>query len=271
MKYDAIVAVGCSYINGSNILYEDDTFAGRDYRVSKILSNELNVPEINLSFPGGSNERIFREAYNWVIGNTTYKNPFFLIGLTGITRTSIFSVYRDAFFDVHIFDFPAKEKESYNTLLNERTEKLLGPDVDSKIFENWIEVSTKYMFDLNAAENILQREVMFLDSFLKMRGINYILFNSINDSIDPIKDKINYFSFNLKNLEVKHKNNDGLNQVALHDCWYHYLRERHTEVCEDFNDYAYRSSKPEWGKWFCGGHPSPGANRDLADKLLKLL
>lgn len=271
MKYDAIVALGCSYINGSNILYEDGSYAGKDYRASKILSKELGIPEINLSWPGGSNERIFREAYNWVIGNSTYKNPLFIIGLTGITRTSVYSVYRDSFFDMHIFDFPKKEKDGYLPILNERTEKLLGPGVDSKIFENWVEVSTKYFFDLDATENILQREVMFLDSFLKMRGFNYILFNSINDSIGPIKDKINYFSFDLQNLEARHRNSDGYDQEALHDCWYHYLRERHTEVCEDFNNYSYRSAKPEWGKWFCGGHPSPNANRDLVDKLLKII
>ena len=65
MKYDCILAVGCSFVHGSAIEDENGRPANDQYRFSKILSDKLNLPEINLARPGGSNERIFRKVYEF--------------------------------------------------------------------------------------------------------------------------------------------------------------------------------------------------------------
>jgi hypothetical protein len=122
---------------------------------------------------------------------------------------------------------------------------------------------------------VLEKKLCFkilgLSSFLKLNNINHIFLNSIDDHISPIKEKINYLSFNIpENNNSKFNKSDFSTIDTIEDCWYHYLRIQHNEVNENFNDVSYRIPYPPYGKWFCGGHPSPNAHKDLSEKIIKL-
>ena len=83
-RYDVVVGVGCSFMNGDAILDKDGkAFKEADrIRPGRYLSKLLNCDEVNIAHTGSSNERIMREIYNWVESNTKYKNPLIMIGLS---------------------------------------------------------------------------------------------------------------------------------------------------------------------------------------------
>ena len=65
----------------------------------------------------------------------------------------------------------------------------------------------------------------------------------------------------------------GIKNTILFDnnekIWYINLRKRHIEEFGDYNNVEHRSPTQPWGRYFCNGHPSPGANKDLANLLYK--
>lgn len=271
-NYDCVVVIGCSYLQGSNINDDSGRFIGDRYRFSKLLADKYNCKEINLARPGGSNERIFRKLYDWInSSDITYKNPLIILGLTGITRTQIYSTAQKQFFDLHIFDFPNSNKNSdeYIRLYKQRATKLLGDENLYPKLETWVDLTTKYFFDIEVYEKKLQREVLFVDGFLKSRNIDCIVFNSLPLNLEPIRDQINFFSFSVNTESHNYRDTDNINTESLQDCWYHFLRQQQEKITSNFNDVTYRSSVPPYGEWFCGGHPSPNANAVLANMLFE--
>jgi hypothetical protein len=118
-SYDCVVAVGCSYTAGSNIITDPKTDADK-LRASYILANELNIPEINLAKAGAGNQFITRTVYEWIKSNTKYSNPLFLIGTSGITRKEFQSVETDKYYDLHIFDFQWNKPKEFQKSLKYR-------------------------------------------------------------------------------------------------------------------------------------------------------
>ena len=88
MKYDVIVNVGCSFMNGDQILNEQRKVFHEKDRLTPgfYLSKMLSVSLINLAASGSSNESMFVRIYDWVEKNKVFKNPLFIIGLSGTHR-----------------------------------------------------------------------------------------------------------------------------------------------------------------------------------------
>lgn len=267
MKYDCILAVGCSFVHGSAIEDENGRPANGQYRFSKILSDKLNLPEVNLARAGGSNERIFRKIYEFFTLCKDYKNPLIIIGLTGLSRTQIYSNASERYWDNHILDQFGQSEEGVKDLMSKRADKFWGDKSKWKELTDWTEKYVRYFYNPDIAKDKLQREVTFLDGYLKSKNIDYFIFNSLSNDIDEIKSKLPYISFN---IDKDAKVNKDIPQ--LEDCWYHHLRVRHyNEVSVNFDDYSFRSSTPPHGKFFCSGHPSSYAHEELADIILNKL
>jgi|ETNvirenome_6_30_1030629.scaffolds.fasta_scaffold04451_2 hypothetical protein len=258
MKYDCIASFGCSFINGSAIEDIDGNFLGDEYRVSNLLSKHFNIPEVCYAQPGFGNESIFRSIYKFY-KETKYKNPFILIGLSGITRKEVYSIWQDRFYDLHLF----QNWDKHTRELADLTKKITTENYDAEKFKEYIKTWEKYFFDLNSEQEKLEWQMLFLDGFLKSKNINYVVFNSLENNINNIKNKLQYLSFNV-NKEIKFKD---LGEIE--DCWYHKLRiDHYLKISKDFNDTTLRSGSPPFGRYFSKGHPSPGANKDLLKLIL---
>jgi len=274
IKYDCIVALGCSFIHGANILDNNNRFAGKEYRASKILSRHYKCKEINLATPGFGNDSILTSGYDWIRQNKTYNNPLFIIGLSGLTRERVWSNYNKRYWDLHIFDFPDKSNDKYIPLLNERAEKICGPNCDPLLLEKYVEMRAKYMFNFEQERKKLSQNIILFNTLLNKYNYQSIFFNSICEDIDSIKKEINYLSFDIDKI------NDDVYRLqdvpasenikkSAEDCWYHYIRKQMKKDGYHMNDSSLRSNVPPYGKHMCGGHPSPNSNQILANKLIE--
>lgn len=268
MKYDVIVSAGCSYTVGANIKDNNGESTGFKYTFTTVLSKRFGVPCVHLGKVAGSNEQIVRTIYDWIRDNTQYKNPLFLIGITGITRFEFWSHTFEDYFDMHLFDFHSdKNSELYKKQINSRLPKVLYQDADKTSFENWIEVS-QYMFNQDARIKEISIMMSLLNSFIKQNNGTAIFFNSLYEDIKVDKEDLNYLYFPIKKDSTKYYDHDASNRQSSRalNCWYHYLRQLHEEKYGSF-EAGSRSSLPPYGDFFCGGHPSPKGNILIADLL----
>ena len=175
---------------------------------------------------------------------------------------------------MHIFDFPEKDKDDYNYIINHRTEKICGPDSDPLLLEKYVEMRAKYMFNFEQERKKLSQNIILFNTFLSKYNYQSIFFSSICDDIDSIKNEINYLSF-----DIDINNDDLLRQQDIapsenikksaDDCWYHYIRKQMKKDGHHMDDRSLRSNVPPYGKHMCGGHPSPNSNQILANKLIE--
>ncbi len=253
-KYELVVGVGCSYMNGDAI--EDKN--GNAYsaysnpRPAGILSKKLNCEEVNLARTGLSNDGIFRRIYDWVEQNKN-KKTLMIIGLSGQARYPVQNRFTKKWYDLQ----PAHIDSYDDKALTKVNEHLTNGVGGVNELRKWQEYYIKWIYNEEQEDSKLQRNVMMLHYYLKGNNIDYYIFNSLEDSLGDIKDKINYISF--KKPEI--------------DSWYRYLRYEMQEVDNNnFNDNVkYRSPKPPYGRQFCNGHPSPRAQEKLVERIYKEL
>ena len=89
-----IVTNGCSWMwgMGLNSIESKHPDGGRHTdRVSALFADKYNAKDINLSIPGGSNDRILRTTTEWFMQNQDedHSETFVLIGLTQIIRNEV--------------------------------------------------------------------------------------------------------------------------------------------------------------------------------------
>ncbi len=86
-QYKHLVINGCSYTAGAMLDNPNQERYGR------LISNKMNLKEVNLALHGGSNDRIFRTSYDWIQRNKkNCKNTLMIIGLTETFREELYSV-----------------------------------------------------------------------------------------------------------------------------------------------------------------------------------
>ena len=277
MKYDCIAAFGCSFVHGDAINKGKDErhtdkptkFVGDKYRFSKILADHYNIPEVNMALSGYSNESILRSVYKFFVNySEMYKTPLVLIGTSGLARKEVYSIHHERFFDIHQLE------DFYHTDINPKAArdmalKLTGNINNTDKLKNFVKFNMKYFFNEKIEEEKLDWQLTFLIGFLNNKKIPYILFNSVEDVIsDKVKQTSNYMSFNYKTLKNS-LSGDG-NYSINSDCWYTDIHTNHVEKYGDWNSGS-RSMFEPYGEFACGGHPSPGSNKNLANKILKYI
>lgn len=275
--FTCILAAGCSFVAGSNIMDENKKHIGMQFIFSKLVSDYYKVPHYNIAEPGSGNERILLSIHDWIKKNPD-KKPLILIGLSGISRITYPVAGWDGTFDrnnlkdLHIFDYESsKDSEGYKTAVAKR---LAGEDVDVEEFAKWNRFTAEYMFDLKYEQMKLNRNIEMTVGYFDSKDIPYIIFNSVEDNLyTSTKENINYYSFpKVEGVEYRHERADMMNYSAsLEDDWTHYLRSEFVKENGTGDLPELRSGVPPYGKWLCGGHPSPYANELLAKDLIKII
>jgi hypothetical protein len=264
MIYDVVVGAGCSFMNGDTI--KNETGGNWDYdgvelptkpRPVKFLSKLLNIDEVNISHTGSSNERIMRNIYEWVEFNTKYKNPLIIIGLSGLARYAYKNEDTNRVFDLHPASINGYRGEDLVAL----NKKVTNGNSTTKELQDWVHYYMRYFFNQDFEEKKLQRELVTLSYYLKAKGCDYRIHNSLEDNLggdNGVDHRLNFISFRDKDYKGP-------------DTWNGYLRWQHTEIDKNIQDNLSRSQTPPYGLRFCGGHPSPNAGMELAQRIYKYL
>ena len=260
MNYDVVVGVGCSFMNGDRILNNDGKCIGKQFVSGLVLSEKLKCDYVHMSRTGSSNERMFKNIYEWVESNNEtghYEKPLFIIGLSGTARYMFYSEHKEQYFELQ----PARVDSYDDEALTSINEKLTDKVGKLKDLRNWLVYYMKWLYNDEQNDLKLQREVMMLHHYLKGNNCDYRILNAIQDSLGDIKDKINYITFQ----DDEYKGTDT---------WYQYLRWQMKHIdneefeCMDENGkQKYRNPFPPFGKRFCEGHPSPNANKELFERI----
>ena len=246
-KYKQIIASGCSFVEGCNILNSNEKWIGNQYRMSKILADRFDAKEINVAEPGAGNQYIIDAVVNTLESLADKQETLVIIGLSGISRISVYSNNLEDRRDLHLFDF-LSNKES----LPRRAELMTGrKDMDER-FYNYVDFHARYFFNVKNEERKLRNSVKMLAGYLDNLKIDYVIFNSIGDHLGTMKRRVNFLSFD-NNLEE--------------DTWANYLSSKHLSTYGRTPNLKIKSSTPPHGEYFCGSHPSPEANIVLADKI----
>jgi hypothetical protein len=271
-NYDIVVGVGCSFMNGDAICDKNGNALKSPHRSRPaiFLSEKLNCNEVNLAATGSSNDGMFRRIYNWVeetsevraetTAETFNKNKktLMIIGLSGTARYPFWNRWRKQWYDLQ----PASIDAYDDTALTKVNKDITNGLGDVNELRNWQKYYIKWIYNQEQEDSKLQRNVMMLHYYLKAHNIDYYIFNSLEDSLGDIKDKINYISF-----EVPY------NKKFNEDSWFNYLQYEMEVI--DGNDSAHdehlRSPKPPYGRHFCNGHPSPRAQEKLVERIYKEL
>ena len=87
-----IVSNGCSWMEGMGVTSQDEQGGKLRHRLSALFAKRYSAKDINLSIPGGSNDRILRTTIDWFAKNNllNHNETFVLIGLTQPERTEMY-------------------------------------------------------------------------------------------------------------------------------------------------------------------------------------
>ena len=269
MGIKKLVSFGCSFVEGAAITDKVGNWVGARYAFPSILSHELNLTDYkNYGHSGFGNESILRSIHRHFKKDIDHSDTLVIIGLSGITRLEIYSNYQERHYDNHLFDF--KQRDNNDVFAYRRRAKNWLGDVELwKEFKTYIHIEQKYFFDLKSKQEKLQWQIAHLDGYFKNKGIRYVLFNSVEDNLGHIKKDINFLS--LVNVN-EHKDVELSGITDIEDTWNIKLRlDHYYNVNKNFNLAEYRSQTPPYGKYFCAGHPSPNANKELASIILKYI
>ncbi len=158
------------------------------HRFSKLLSDKLELKEVNNSVGGYSNHRIFRTAYDWIINQSpqTIKETLFIIGITDVARTDL--QLNDGEFKLgstpsDMDNIHNDEKEHIS-----RITKIRGLDIDYffDLWKNWF----KYVYseDIRLEETI--RDYHLLQNLIKSLGGDVMFLNTVRDNARNLSSEV---------------------------------------------------------------------------------
>ena len=261
-----LVSFGCSFVEGAAITDKVGHWVGKRYAFPTTMSYELGVTDyINYGHSGYGNESILRSIHRHFKQDIDHSDTLVIIGLSGITRYEIYSNYQQKHYDNHLFDYRQSDILDYKR----RAKKWLGKESLWKDIKTYIHIEQKYFFDLDSKQEKLQWQISHLDGYFKNKGIKYVLFNSIEDNLGDIKKDINFLSL----VDINEHKGVSLTGITnIEDTWNIKLRLQHYyNVNNDYNIVEHRRRTPPYGKYFCAGHPSPNAHKELANTILKYI
>ena len=256
--YKYIVTGGCSFSAGTNMFPDDDINFNlpeipaeeqRQLRFSKLIADEFNAEDINLSEPGGSNSLTTRRIYQWLKDNKEKaKDSLVIVSLTELLRTEKYSNL--------IEDFTRwRHHVNYDeTFKRNRLEKVanmldITPVYNQEIennFINFLETELKYFISIEGETLKLNKELIMFQAFVESLGADIIFFSSMLELKNYEKSQYD--------LEVKLDYNN-LN-------FYKFPNE-----CLSWREYIYSYDK----KIGFARHPGPTDNKILSKLLIKFI
>lgn len=250
-KYKQIIATGCSFVEGCNILDSNKEWIGNQYRLSKILADRFDAKEINVAVPGAGNLYIVDSVVNTLESLPNKQKTLVLIGLSGISRITVYNNSLQDRRDLHLFDILTNKDR-----LSSRAKIMTGQEGMEESFYNYVDFHARYFFNIQYEERKLQNSIKMLAGYLDNLNVDYVIFNSIGDHLGEMKRRINFLSFD---------------NMLKEDTWAEYLKSTHRSSFGKKHDQELRRNTPPYGEFFCGSHPSPKANIVLADKICQFL
>lgn len=202
MKY--LFCNGCSFVYGENAGYvlgiprSDNPH--KKFRFSKLLSDKLNLEEINLGKNGESNHYTVRTTYDWIESNKDkVKDTIFILGTTEPIRLENYLALKKNYQAVSMrwvsngydtfFKNPEEDWQSKELF------KIFGSDdIEPGNGLKWWYDYIKYYFDEEAERETCERKFKMISSYIEKYGGKCIIFNSIYDNIKN-KESLNFFNF----------------------------------------------------------------------------
>lgn len=169
---------GCSWAVGAGINKDPGMLAPIKYAWPQLLSDRLGCKVINDAMGGGSNARILRTTCDFILNYppSDYKNLTVIIGWTTCERDEIFIQHGGT-----------RAWYMFNAM-QPFTQCHLGEiDIDIRndiAYYQRIYIMNMYNHQVNLAKYIQQK--LLLSNLLENLGIEYIFFNSIPPSFDPV-------------------------------------------------------------------------------------
>ena len=198
-RFKNLHALGCSFVAGDGmderekIKFPDEDGSEKhkyECRFSKLLSDKLELKEINNSVGGFSNHRIYRTAYDWITNQPpqTIKETLFIIGITDISRT-------DLQLDDGVIRLPGILGDMNCIHDNEREvitkiTTMGGLEVDD-FFDYWTKWF-KYIYSEDIRLEETMRDYHLLQTLIKSLGGDVIFFNTVrmNNPIYNYKHRV---------------------------------------------------------------------------------
>lgn len=266
LRIKKLVTFGCSFVHGSAIYDKTGIWVGERFSFTPILGHKLGISSYyNNADPGLGNESMLRRIFKHFKKDYDHSDSLVVIGLSGITRQEVYSNAKNRLYDHHLFDYIDKESDNYKR----KAKQILGNEELHEEWKVYLKIQQKYLFNMKSEQEKLHWQLIHLDGYFKSKGIRYVIFNSVEDNITPIKKDINYLSFF---NPADHRDIKLSGITELEDSWVHKLRlDHHYNVHENFNLNEYKNDRPPYGKYFCSGHPSPDAHKELANQILNYI
>jgi len=243
-KYDLVIGAGCSFMTGACIRNNIDELIGHNHVPIKYLSDKLKCDYFNLAKIGSSNDRILSSVFNYFEEVHDDMKKIVIIGLSGLFRMHLQPDVN--FLPSYLLEIgkPKKILENYEGL----TEKEL------KLFAK---LCLTYFYDEVFLRKKLKERIKLLANYLDTKNVDYIIFNSLTAFPNLNKILPNKNTILFENQE---------------DIWNQSLLDKNKKLTKE-TPFSERpnivSPHPPWGRYFCADHPSPHANKDLADLLYK--
>ncbi len=219
-----VVSNGCSWmfgmgVSGTDVKKLEETLkldksyyptGGREQnRVSGLFAQKYNAKDINLSLPGGSNDRTLRTTTEWLFQNQkrtlrTQKSRYFsetfvLVGLTQIPRNEVWYHVGE------ISDMAHYDSAWQKTAIHD------GKHVEmDKIFNKYMNLSYKYFHSYQYDYERTLRNIIQLASVCEYYGCKYLIFDALANlefwSLNGYEDSTeNYFHSKFVECDYTHK------------------------------------------------------------------
>ena len=196
---------GCSFVAGTSLRLstKEGGEMTNDEKMSKnfhtLLSNKLNVSNVNIASPGGSNKRAVRLIFDEVRNNNV-EGTLFILGLSELYRTKKFSTHANRIIKWRYETFFQHDSEI------EFDQKLIPISNDFHIKMNKEGhadrivdyAKTEFLFfkDREYEFNKLVQSLHTLNAYIESKGAKLIVFSAMCDMIDSSKlDGLNFIEF----------------------------------------------------------------------------
>lgn len=225
MNNKKMLIVGCSHAAGSEIDGTSDSKYNRNHSFGNQLSKKLGRAPINICVNGSNNSTIARSVLDWFKNNYNESDDIFvLISWTECARLEIPLLDRETNFEIANLSadwFPPSSKQYFHVNIGWE-----GSEEEKKVvpfYHKFIAENIPYL-EILSANLVLQ-----IQYFLKMKGIEYLMCNSMTMFSDnnPLRfyidlmDKDRYYMLDNNNESFywKYRNLGYTNTKAKY--WHH--------------------------------------------------
>ena len=193
---------GCSFVAGTSLRLSTNEGGEmtNDEKMSKnfhtLLSNKLNVPNVNIGSPGGSNKRAIRLIFDEVRNNNV-EGTLFILGLSELYRTEKFSTHINSIIKWRYETFfqHDSEIELNQTLVPSSTSfhNMINKEGHADTVVDYAKTEFLFFKDREYEYNKLVQSLHTINAYIESKGAKLLVFSAMCDMLD--KDKLNGLNY----------------------------------------------------------------------------